>query len=187
MVRQPTQERAKVTVEAMLEATEQLLRDGERISTNRIAKRAGVSIGSLYQYFPDKQALLAELALRRRRMLRERTLVLLSTESNAIEAVVGAMIGVLMDDPALQRALTRQAIQDGMETLLGELPEVVTVVAGYIRAQGLVVEDPEMTARVLVMAVVGAVHGAQLAEPELLADPAFARTVVTMVERTVGL
>lgn len=187
MVRVPRQERARATVSAMLQATEQLLREGESLTTNRIAERAGVSIGSLYQYFPDKKALVTELALRRRRALRERMVGLLFTSDNPIEAAIGAMIEVLMEDPELQIALTRQAIQAGIETVLGELPQIVTLVAGYLRAQELPVEDPEMTARVVVTAVVGAVHGAHLTDPELLLEPAFKRTVVAMVERTVGL
>ncbi len=48
------------TVEAIYEATVQvLLRDGpDRLTTVRVAERAGVSVGTLYQYFPNKQALL---------------------------------------------------------------------------------------------------------------------------------
>jgi AcrR family transcriptional regulator len=56
-----TQERARITVDALVEATARILvRDGfDRASTNRIAEEAGVSIGSLYQYFPSKEALVA--------------------------------------------------------------------------------------------------------------------------------
>src|SRR5579859_209108 len=59
----PNQERAKVTVDSILEATSRILvRDGvSAASTNRIAKEAGVCIGSLYQYFPSKEALIAAL------------------------------------------------------------------------------------------------------------------------------
>ena len=55
----PRQDRGKATVDAIIEATAQvLLRDGyDRFTTARAAERAGVSIGSLYQYFPNKTAL----------------------------------------------------------------------------------------------------------------------------------
>jgi len=55
----PHQARAKVTVDAIVEATTQvLLEDGyDRFTTARAAERAGVSVGSLYQYFPNKAAL----------------------------------------------------------------------------------------------------------------------------------
>jgi AcrR family transcriptional regulator len=59
--RAPKQDRSRAIVTAIVEAGRELLaRDGPAaITTNRIAERAGVSIGSLYRYFPDKQAILA--------------------------------------------------------------------------------------------------------------------------------
>jgi AcrR family transcriptional regulator len=56
----PVQARAAVTVEAISEATIQvLLSDGaDRLTTTRVAERAGVSVGTLYQYYPNKQSLL---------------------------------------------------------------------------------------------------------------------------------
>jgi len=56
----PVQARAAVTVGAISEATIQvLLTDGgERLTTTRVAERAGVSVGTLYQYYPNKQSLL---------------------------------------------------------------------------------------------------------------------------------
>lgn len=57
----PTQERAKATADAIIEASTQLLLEQgyDRFTTARAAERAGVSIGSLYQYFPNKAALAA--------------------------------------------------------------------------------------------------------------------------------
>lgn len=57
--RKPRQSRSRATVDAILQATAQVLvRDGyQKATTNRIAERAGVSVGTLYQYFPNKDAL----------------------------------------------------------------------------------------------------------------------------------
>jgi len=62
----PVQARSVASVDAILEATLQvLLQVGkERLTTTRVASRAGVSVGTLYQYFPNKSALL-QAALRR--------------------------------------------------------------------------------------------------------------------------
>lgn len=61
--RRPMQARARATVEAMLDAAVVLLKRGgaSSITTNCIAETAGVSIGSVYQYFPNKQALFVAL------------------------------------------------------------------------------------------------------------------------------
>lgn len=59
----PKQQRAMVTAEAITQATEQIIvREGfQAATTNRIAEVAGVSVGSLYQYFPNKQAIVKAL------------------------------------------------------------------------------------------------------------------------------
>lgn len=61
--KRPTQERSRLTVDAILEAADRLLRQQsyEAASTNRIARVAGFSVGSLYQYFDDKQAVVGSL------------------------------------------------------------------------------------------------------------------------------
>lgn len=59
----PQQDRSRLTVEAIIEATTHILtQEGyDKANTNRIAERAGISIGSLYQYFPNKESLMAAL------------------------------------------------------------------------------------------------------------------------------
>ena len=67
--KQARQDRARHTQEAISEAAARILETGGRdaVTTNAIAQRAGVSIGSLYQYFPNKEAVLAEVIRRKRR------------------------------------------------------------------------------------------------------------------------
>ncbi|HEV7936190.1 MAG TPA: TetR/AcrR family transcriptional regulator [Actinomadura sp.] len=64
--RRPAQRRSAERVQRMLDACADILdQDGyEGLSTTRIAQRAGVAIGSLYQFFPDKRAVAQALALR---------------------------------------------------------------------------------------------------------------------------
>lgn len=61
--REPKQQRARVTVDAVLEAVERVAKrhGAKAVTTNRIAEVAGVSVGSLYQYFPDKRAIFTAL------------------------------------------------------------------------------------------------------------------------------
>lgn len=63
MRREPRQGRSRQTMNAVLDAVPRVIRrEGvDAITTNRIAEAAGVSIGSLYQYFPDKKAIFSAL------------------------------------------------------------------------------------------------------------------------------
>ena len=63
--KKPIQRRSKATVDAVLEAgTQLLLTIGyDKASTNKIAEKAGVSIGSLYEYFPGKEAIFADASV----------------------------------------------------------------------------------------------------------------------------
>ena len=63
MKKRPQQRRAQVTVDAMVTAADELLSTlpYDSVTTNRIAERAGVGIGSLYQYFPNKESIVARV------------------------------------------------------------------------------------------------------------------------------
>lgn len=65
--KQPCQARSRVTVDAILDACARLLREGgyAALTTNHIAECAGVSIGTLYEFFPSKEAIVAALIERR--------------------------------------------------------------------------------------------------------------------------
>lgn len=73
MRKQPSQSRSKATIDAILTAAAQVLIEGgySDASTNRIADHAGVGIGSLYEYFPGKEAIFAELRRREDRKFRK--------------------------------------------------------------------------------------------------------------------
>jgi AcrR family transcriptional regulator len=89
--RSPRQARSMATYDAILEAASQILeRDGmEGFNTNAVAARAGVSVGTLYQYFADKQAVLLAAADRAfsRASLASRQRVLLRALMAMLEAV----------------------------------------------------------------------------------------------------
>jgi AcrR family transcriptional regulator len=110
--RNPTQERAQVTVEAMLDAAIKLLKRGgvSSITTNRIAETAGVSIGSVYQYFPNKRAIFIALhdrhigqvdGVMQRRMIESAD----ATLEGLIASLIDGMIEAHTVDPELSDLL----------------------------------------------------------------------------------
>src|SRR5262249_36483269 len=110
--RQPKQRRARQTVDAVLDAAVRgLKREGfNAITTNRIAEGAGVSIGSVYQYFPDKRAIFVALHQRHvdqiDRMV-ETNLIehAASSLDDLVRAMVEGMIEAHATDPELHELL----------------------------------------------------------------------------------
>jgi len=109
------QERSRLTVKALLEATARILiREGfDKASTNRIAEVAGVSVGSLYQYFPSKEALVAALIDRHNQEVMQAVqgelaeAVTLPMEQ-AVRKLVAAAVKAHRIDPKLHRVLAEQ-------------------------------------------------------------------------------
>lgn len=117
--RNPKQARAQATVDAILAATFQLLEEeGEsRVTTNRIAERAGVSIGTLYQYFKDRDAILAAMGERQAEALRYKVtqIVLAEPEQDGIRTIVQALMSGIEGSPE-----TRIVLMDALFRAHGE-------------------------------------------------------------------
>src|SRR5215472_18972509 len=94
--KKPRQERSRATVEALLEATTDILiREGyTKLTTNRIAERAGVNIASLYQYFPGKEAIVAELRRRHGADQRAALRQVLADHTGTFESTIRTLVSV---------------------------------------------------------------------------------------------
>ena len=109
------QKRSRVTVNALLEATARILiREGfDKASTNRIAEVAGVSVGSLYQYFPSKEALVAALIDRHNQEIMQAIQGELAEAVNlpmeqGVRKLVAMAVKAHRIDPKLHRVLAEQ-------------------------------------------------------------------------------
>ena len=189
-----SQERSRLTVDALLEATARILvKEGyDKASTNRIAEVAGVSIGSLYQYFPSKEALVAAVIDRHRQEISQVTL-------NALVKVAGRPIGVAARefvsvaieahrvDPRLHGVLAEQIPRVGrLENIEANLREGYALVRGYLEAHRdeIDVADLDLAAFVLVTVVEALTHAAVLRRPDILSGEK-ARQFVDDVTRLV--
>jgi AcrR family transcriptional regulator len=172
--RQPKQRRALQTVDAVLDAVIRILkREGAHaVTTNRIAEVAGVSIGSLYQYFPDKHSIFEALHQRHvdqiDRMV-EGTLVAHSASplDDLVKSMVEAMVEAHEVDPELHELLMTEVPHrvDGKQEFAVRLHGVfLLAIAG--RAHELKKHrDPVKTAFVVTHMVESLSHGVVLRRP----------------------
>lgn len=129
----PAQARSQETVAILLEAAAQVLeaRGLEGFNTNEIAKRAGVSIGSLYQYFPSKDAMVLALMHREKERFHDDALRALdaATGRDAMTFLIEAAVRQQLSRPDLALLLDTQESQP----LLREETRVMNRFTGLIR------------------------------------------------------
>jgi AcrR family transcriptional regulator len=113
--KEAAQERSRATVDALVDATARILvREGfDKASTNRIAEVAGVSVGSLYQYFPSKEALVAAVIERHQQQTMRVVRGELARAANqpleqAMRTIVTVAVKAHRIDPKLHRVLAEQ-------------------------------------------------------------------------------
>ena len=195
--KRPRQARSRDTVSAILAATSRvLIKHGfDGLTTNAVASAAGVSIGSLYQYFPNKEALVAGLIEHHvetinAALFAELTRVATLPIAQAARAVIELTIRSHTIDPVLHRVLTEQVPRMGKLAKLHQLDEIVhRMVAGLLahRRADIAVVDVELAAFVLVSTIEAIVHRAALLYPEKLRDPRLVDEATRMVTRYLGV
>ena len=174
------QERSRATVDALVEATARILvREGfDKASTNRIADVAGVSVGSLYQYFPSKEALVAAVIERHQQKVMqtvrgELAEVFAQPVDNAMRTLVALAVKAHRVDPKLHRVLAEQIPRVGkLEDLATFNRENYTLFRRYLESHRDEVrgEDPDLASFVCVTSNEALTHNAVLHNSKLLSD-----------------
>lgn len=195
--RTPTQERSIATRDRLLDAAARVFaRHGYAAgTTNRIAEEAGASVGSLYQYFPNKDAILVALARRHVTVGAELlTARLAGSEglplADRLEAVIDAVVEAHAEDPALHQVLFEQAPRppELLEELRRLEEALVTEAEAMLRAEPAVhVADPAMAARLVVAAIESLVHRYVAGPHRPLDLPTFRSELSCMLQRYLGL
>ncbi len=195
--KRPRQQRGKDTVDSILEATARVLKHAgfDGLTTNAVAAKAGVSIGSLYQYFPNKEALVSALIERHCEEMNAAILAELTNVANlpiaqGARAVIELTFSAHAIDPALHRVLTEQVTRIGKLAKLRELDNIShRMVAGMLAARRdeLAIRDVELAAFVLVSAIESIVHRSALLYPDKLKDPRLLDEATLLVTRYLGV
>jgi AcrR family transcriptional regulator len=168
--KQPLQARSRDTVDVILRAAARLLaaKGYAATTTNHIAEHAGVSIGSLYEYFPNKDALLVALMdahLRQGEAIMAQAAGETLPHGDDVERVVRGFVRAMVDFHARDRALHRVLFEEAplpprIRRRLAALEQQVTDwVEAWLRAHpGVTRRDPHLAAAVVVQAVEGLTH-----------------------------
>lgn len=182
MKKRPIQERSRATVSAILEATAHLLQNTtpETLTTDAIAVRAGVSVGSIYQYFESKESLIAALAHdtidQVNASVRE---MLIQTPPDDLESALAPIIDALLqnyrDQPARMGFLVAylvargeiEAVEQPLQQLEGWLTEFM------VQTGNLPEEFAEIRVRIVVQGVAAVMRNTLRHRPEELNSPVF--------------
>ena len=186
----PRQERSRATVEALLEATTDILnREGyAKLTTNRIADRAGVNIASLYQYFPGKEAIVAELRRRhgalQRAALRE---VLGEPARGALEPTIRRLVSIGVaghaHEPQLHRVFTEEMPALGYRDVAAIDAPIFDAMRRFLQGANVDARDLDLTLWMIATASGAVLHRAAIERPDDLSNGVIADELVTLLCR----
>ncbi len=191
-----SQERSRATVDSLVEATARILvREGfDKASTNRIAEVAGVSVGSLYQYFPGKEALVVAVIDRHNQQIMRvvrRALAEIASQpvEKGVRKLVAAAIEAHRIDPRLHRVLAEQIPRTGrLENVEAFNRETNVLFKAYLqdRSDELRGIDLDLAAFVCGTSIEALTHNAVLHRSEMLTDEMVAMLIDETTRLVIG-
>ena len=189
--KRPSQERSRATVDAICLAAIRVLKSEASPSTRRIARIAGVSVGTLYQYFSDQEAVLAELVRRQLTAMGEAMDVAMAKHAGhglraQVYAIVEAFARSKASDPGLNQALAmRLHAIAAMPIVVSFKAAILAHVLAMLEAHRdeIAVGHLLTAAQVVVDAVDGALFAEVMRGGARLSDPVFVGEVADLAVR----
>jgi AcrR family transcriptional regulator len=193
--KRPSQARSRATVEVILDAAAQVFEAHGYAAgtTNRIAERAGVSIGSVYEYFPNKDAIVVALA--ERELERERQEILTVLEGSGrkglaalLRQFVETIVGFHARSPALHRILFDEAEHpaEAHACVLRFEESLAHALEGNLRQRRLAVDDADLAAHLVVQTAESLAHRFVLRGIHELDQATFVEEVTRLLARYLG-
>jgi AcrR family transcriptional regulator len=179
--KQPRQARSRALVDAVVEATEKVLagEGAEGVTTTRVAEVAGVSVGSLYQYYPSRESLIAAVIERRvEDDIRWMDTVLPTLIGQPLRVILRQCLERVVHLFRAETALYRE-ILTSMESVARSDVAAAMVAEGTRRfaellgRMAIAPDSAERAAWIVVTALVAVVRTAARERPALLDDPGF--------------
>jgi len=186
----PSQERSRATVDAIMQASTYILNEvgWGGLNTNAIAERAGVNIASLYQFFPNKQAVIAELQRRHVASIRADIQHALQNISNqptlraALTVIVEMVVKEHQSAPEVHKAiseelpLSQRCTQDDQGEMLKQM---LNALLPFMKN----IPDPQLATYMVGISIKAIVHQVTNQRPELLNHSSLVDELVTLMER----
>ncbi|MGB3637505.1 MAG: TetR/AcrR family transcriptional regulator [Rivularia sp. (in: cyanobacteria)] len=187
----PQQERSRITVEAILEATAHILAEEgyDKTNTNHIAERAGVSIGSLYQYFPNKESLMVALMEQHAGEMLELVKLKLNNLFDspleiAIPELVRAVIAAHAINPRLHQVLHEEIPRsERLQQMQRADERIAELLRAYLKRweKRIHPQNLEMTVFILSRTVESLCHSAVIEHPKFVSDSQFEKEVSNLL------
>lgn len=188
----PQQARSRQTVESVLEAAAQVFaqRGYANTTTNHIAARAGVSIGSLYQYFPSKDSILLALAERHLERTFAATMQEVGDKRDApvpelLRAIVDALVQAHQAEPRLHRVIFEEARLDAsfrrrLDDLEGKAMQIARELIEE-RCAELAIDNPHIASLLVVQILEAVTHSMVVRHPDVLRSSEFREELVALL------
>lgn len=197
--KRPSQSRSRALVDAIVEAGSTLLahHGWEALTLQQVATKAGVSPGSLYQYFPDKAALVAEIT--ERQSQRELAFHLerfsTMTPETTLEETLRLMVRAILDFQRHEGALMRQTLAalqhlgryEQLAARAREAAQVLRAVLEQHRHRLRADENLDLVMHVLANATHSLTHDGVLRRPDSLDDDTLAHAIERLMLGYLGL
>ena len=186
----PKQERSQGLVNTIVTAATRVLTKGgyENATTNRVAETAGVSIGSLYQYFPNKEALIGAVidrivAANVRRIERELGKLQGQPIEVALRLVIKMAGEIYLGNRPLFRVMFVQAPRlERMQNILRARRHVASLLSTLLEGYGIHPKNRELTMFVLMNSALGVIQTAAFDLPEGIKDDELIEEVVRLAQ-----
>lgn len=185
----PAQARSRATVDAIIQAATYILTEAgwEGVTTNAIAERAGVNIGSLYQFFPNKEAVVAEVQRRHAVETRADLRLVLKrlSEQDSLRGVLSLIVEMVINEHRIAPAV-HKAISDELPPTLRSMREDTELLRAQFTDALMPfmtnVPDPKLATYIVGITAHAIVHTVTAERSELLDSPMLLAELTTLLE-----
>lgn len=187
--KRPAQARSRATVDAIIQSATYILTQvgWEGLTTNSIAERAGVNIGSLYQFFPNKEAIIAELQRRHAQVTQTdliKVLEILPQQRSLRDALYLIVEGIITEHriaPAVHKAI-HEELPSSVRHITEDKQKLHRQFSEALKPFMVNVPDPELSVYLMGITLHAIVHTVTADRPDLLSHQILVNEIVMLLE-----